>query len=111
VKAAILSREKPARRRVVFYRWRRHQSDRDSLNREVHLLSLTQDHLAGFDASTSNRIGRISPRGPGIYISFLANGGYVTQPPPVSAVETDDFIAYANDFDHKAFIAEMKKLR
>jgi hypothetical protein len=72
---------------------------------------LTQDHLAGFDASTSNRIGRISPRGPGIYISFLANGGYVTQPPPVSAVETDDFIAYANDFDHKAWIAEVKKMR
>jgi len=75
----------------------------------VQLLSLTQDQLAGVNA-TSPRIGYTSPVSLNFYEKFLVQTGYMAEAPPISAVVTNQFIAYANDFDHNAFIAQVKKM-
>jgi len=82
----------------------------DSLAKEARLLSLTQDQLPGFDP-TSKTIGKVSSTGMGFLANFLYQNGLTTQLVPASAIVTDQFIAYANDFDHKAFIAQAKAMR
>ena len=46
------------------------------------------------------------------YLSkFLYDNGLTAEVVPVSALITDEFVAYANDFDKKAFIAQAKAMR
>jgi ABC-type nitrate/sulfonate/bicarbonate transport system substrate-binding protein len=108
-KAAILIRENPAVAARYFLEGAGIKVTDESIAHEVQLLSLTQDQLAGFNA-TSPRIGYTSPVGLNFYERFLIQSGYMTDAPPLSAVLTNEFIAYANDFDHNAFIAQVKKM-
>lgn len=73
------------------------------------LLVLAQDQLPGADP-TSKTIGRISPLSMQVYAKFLSLDG-TRAVAPVPAIMTDDFIEYANDFDHAAFIAHVKAMR
>jgi hypothetical protein len=50
-------------------------------------------------------------RGLGVLTSWLNDNGLTSKVVPVSAISTDAFIAYANDFDHKALIARVKAMR
>jgi hypothetical protein len=43
-----------------------------------------------------------------VLTKFMADNGLTTSVVPASAIVTDQFIDYANDFDHKAFIAKAK---
>ena len=46
-----------------------------------------------------------------VLTKFLYDNGLTSQPIPASAIVTNQFIPYANDFDHKAFIAQAKAMR
>ena len=59
----------------------------------------------------NKRIGAIPLRDAEIYTKFLYGLGLTSQLVPASAVVTDEFIDYANDFDHGAFIAHVKSMR
>jgi NitT/TauT family transport system substrate-binding protein len=108
-KAAILIRENPAVAARFFLEGAGIKVTDESIAHEVQLLSLTQDQLAGVNA-TSPRIGYTSPVSLNFYEKFLVQTGYMAEAPPISAVVTNQFIAYANDFDHNAFIAQVKKM-
>jgi hypothetical protein len=82
----------------------------DALANETRLLSFAQDQLPGIDPA-SKKIGYISPRGLQIYSQFMADNGLTKSVVLVSSVLTDQFIDYANDFDHQAFIARVKRMR
>jgi hypothetical protein len=41
----------------------------------------------------------------------MRDNGLTQQIVPASAIMTDQYIAYANDFDHAAFIAQAKQMR
>ena len=45
-----------------------------------------------------------------ILTKFMADNGLTTNVVPADAIVTDQFIEYANDFDHKAFIAKAKAM-
>ena len=45
-----------------------------------------------------------------VYAKFMYDNGLTTQLVPVSAVVSNQFIDYANDFDHKALIAQAKAM-
>jgi hypothetical protein len=47
----------------------------------------------------------------GFLANFLYQNGLTSQLVPTSAIVTDRFITFANDFDHKAFIAQAKAMR
>ena len=76
----------------------------------TRLLELAAGQLPGADPS-SKQIGRISPLGMAVYVNFLTAGASTPQVVPVSAIMTDAFVDYANDFDHAAFIAQVKRMR
>jgi NitT/TauT family transport system substrate-binding protein len=108
VKAAILIRENPE----LAARYNVEQAGIDGAGAVAtwtSLLELAGGQLPGVDP-LSTKIGLMSPLGIEVFRNFLALDSPSTQLAPVSALVTNQFIAYANDFDHRAFIARVKAL-
>lgn len=76
----------------------------------LKVLVLSQGDLAAADPS-SPRIGSMPLRGMEIYSRFFVDSGLTSQLVPPSAIVTNQFIADANDFNHKAFIAQAKQMK
>ena len=62
-------------------------------------LNAWQDNLPAADPG-SRRIGAISETGVKRYIELLAAAGLIQVPMPASEIVTNEFIEFANDFDH-----------
>jgi NitT/TauT family transport system substrate-binding protein len=110
VKAAILIRVNPALAASYFLKGEGVQATPEALAKETHLLETAYDQLPG-EVPTSTTIGYIPPRGISVLATFLAENGYTPSVVPTSSIVNDAFIAYANDFDHKAFIAQAKAMK
>jgi NitT/TauT family transport system substrate-binding protein len=76
---------------------------------ETRLMVLGHEQLPASDP-LSKTIGYLPPRSMAAYINYLVANGIMSAAMPSSAVLTNRFIAYANDFDHAAFIARVKKM-
>jgi NitT/TauT family transport system substrate-binding protein len=110
VKAALLIRENPHVAALYYVRGAGFAVTPEAIANEEQSLRLTQDDLPAADPSNPH-IGAMSLRGIGVYSRFLYDNGLAPSVPPTEAVVTDRFIAYANAFDRKAFIAQIKALR
>ena len=108
--AAILIRENPAVAARLFFEGGNVKATPAEMQNEIRLLQLGQDQLPGNDP-LSKRIGALPPVGIALYCKFLYDNGFAKSIVPASAIATDQFIAYAHDFDHKAFIEQVKRLR
>jgi NitT/TauT family transport system substrate-binding protein len=73
------------------------------VRKKAYEFRLLQDDLPGTDI-TNTRIGYLSPPAMQRYAIALAQYGLTSQAVPVSAVVTNQFIAYANDFDRAAVV-------
>jgi NitT/TauT family transport system substrate-binding protein len=82
----------------------------DAVRIEAAQLVGMQGHLVGADPMTP-RMGETPLSGIATYCRLLNANGLTSTVVPASAVVTNQFIAYANDFDKKAWIAEVKKMR
>jgi NitT/TauT family transport system substrate-binding protein len=110
VEAAILIRENPQLAARYFVSGSGQKVTDEAVANEARLLAVSQDLLAGYDpASTS--IGSSPLRGAAVLAKFMYDNGLTNQIVPASAIATNQFIAYANDFDHAAFIARVKRMR
>jgi NitT/TauT family transport system substrate-binding protein len=110
VKAAIVIRENPTVAARDFLIVSGQKVTPDAVAQEAQVLSVSQADLPGVNPA-SDRIGAMAPLGIGVYSKFFYDYGMTPSIVPASSIVTDQFIAYANDFDHQAFIAEAKKLR
>lgn len=79
------------------------QATPEALRNEVRLLQIGQGILPGV-IPTSNKVGELGTRSANVLTKFINDNGLTAHVVPVSAVVTDRFIPYANDFDHRAFI-------
>jgi hypothetical protein len=68
---------------------------------------LLRPDLPGTDPM-SKKIGYLSPTGMQVYAKFLQQYGMTKDVVPVSAIATNQFIDFANDFDHQTVIALAK---
>jgi NitT/TauT family transport system substrate-binding protein len=109
VKAAILIRENPQLAARYFLEGAQIKVTDETLANETKLLQLDQGQLPGYDP-LSKRIGAMPLVGMQLYSRFLYDQGYTSQLVPASDIVTDTFIDAANDFDHKAFIAQVKRM-
>jgi NitT/TauT family transport system substrate-binding protein len=101
VKASLLVRYNPAAAaRALLTADGKPFGDAD-LRRKTAELTFWEDDLPAADPD-SRRIGAVSIAGMQAYIQLLTNAGVIKTAIPVSQVVTDEFIAYANDFDHKS---------
>jgi NitT/TauT family transport system substrate-binding protein len=108
-KAAILIRVNPRLAAAYFLQGEGVKPTPQALDNETHLLELTTSQLPGFDPM-SKTIGLMSANGMGFLANFLYQNGLTKEVVPTSSLVTGQFIEYANDFDHAAFIAVAKKM-
>jgi NitT/TauT family transport system substrate-binding protein len=109
VKAAILVRENPQLAARYFVEHSGLKVTDEAIATEKHLLDISQDMLPAIDP-TSDRIGEVSLRGMQVLDNFMYDNGMTSIRVPAAAIATNQFIAYANDFDHKAFIARVRAM-
>lgn len=109
VKAAILARENPRAAARFFLQGAGQKVTDDAIAAEVRALTASQGALPAADPS-NKQIGYTSLARMKLYGQFLIDSGQIAKPVPASAIATNDFIAFANDFDRKAFIAQVKQL-
>ena len=110
VKAAILIRENPRLAAKYFVADSGVKVTDEAVADEVRLLQISQDLLPAIDP-TSATIGAIPLRGVKLYTRFMYDNGLTSVVVPAEAVVTDRFIAGANDFDHRKFIAQARAMR
>ncbi len=108
--AAILVRVNPALAAKYFVQKSGMKVTDQAIANEEQLLSISQDLLPGNNPNNP-RIGEVLPRDMGVLSQFMYDNGLASVRVPASAVVTNQFITYANDFDHKAFIAKVKAMR
>ena len=109
VKASIVIRENPRLAARYFLEGAGVRVTPEALDNETRLLTLGYDQLPGMDP-TSTKIGSLPPLGMEVLAKFLYDNGVTAQLVPVDAFMTDRFVGYANDFDHRAFIAYARSL-
>jgi NitT/TauT family transport system substrate-binding protein len=112
VKAAILIRENPqvAARYALMGENVGTAITPEALKTETAELISLQSHFMGVDPFNP-RLGENPVRALERYCRFLHDAGLTSTVVPAAAIVTNQFIAYANDFDKKAWIAEVKKMR
>jgi NitT/TauT family transport system substrate-binding protein len=110
VKAAIVIRENPTVAARDFLAGSNQKVTPEAIQTTAQELMMLQGDLPGADPG-SNRIGYMPLNGIQIYSKFLNAAGFTKTVVPASEIVTNQFIAYANDFDHKAFIAQAKAMK
>jgi NitT/TauT family transport system substrate-binding protein len=110
VKASILVRENPQLAAKYFVIGSGQKLTGEAVANEARLLAAAQDLLAGDDPA-SLRIGEMPLRGAAVLAKFMYDNGLTSLIVPASAIATNQFIDFANDFDHQAFIARVKQMR
>lgn len=111
VKAAILIRENPqvAARYALMGENVGTAITPEALKTETAELISLQSHFMGVDPFNP-RLGEIPRRALERYCRFLHDTGWTSTLVPAASIVTNQFIAYANDFDKKAWIAEVKRM-
>jgi NitT/TauT family transport system substrate-binding protein len=106
VKAALFVRYNPAVAAREFLA-AQGKATPDAIAREITELKLLEVDLPAADPS-SRRIGAFSLTGIQIISRTLQTYGKTASVVPAPAIVTNDFVSYANDFDHNAVIALAK---
>jgi NitT/TauT family transport system substrate-binding protein len=107
VQAAIFIRENPDQAAKDFVASSGMKVTDEAIAHEATLLKNSVELLPGVNPM-SKRIGELPLRNMRVLTKFMADNGLTSAVVPASAIVTDQFIDYANDFDHKAFIAKVK---
>jgi NitT/TauT family transport system substrate-binding protein len=79
----------------------------DTATREIELL---QGDLPAADPS-SKRIGFVDMKGVALYCRFMNDAHLTKALVPAADIATDRFTSFANDFDHKAVVAQARQAR
>lgn len=109
VEAAVFVRADPQAAARIFL---------NATNQKVtpELLASTTKNIAALEGElpaanpANTRIGLVSGAALARYSGYLVQYGFEKEPVPASAIATDRFIKYANDFDHKAVEALAHKM-
>jgi ABC-type nitrate/sulfonate/bicarbonate transport system substrate-binding protein len=112
VKAALLIRENPrlAARYALQSEGGGSTITPAAIETEVRQLGALRGEIIGADPASS-RIGSMPLNGVALYCKFFYDTGLTSSLVPADAIVTNRFVAYANDFDKKAWIAEVKGMR
>jgi NitT/TauT family transport system substrate-binding protein len=111
IKAAILIRENPqVAARYALMGENVGPVTPDAIHQEAVQLIALQSDLVGVDPMDP-RLGAISLSSFALYDRLLFSTGWTPTYVPPSEIITNEFIPYANDFDKKAWIAAVKRMR
>jgi NitT/TauT family transport system substrate-binding protein len=108
--ASVLIRVNPSLAARYFLEGAGMKQTDEALSNETKLLITAGAQLPGADP-TSKTIGALGTRNASVLAKWMADNGMAAHVVPATAIVTDQFIPYANDFDHKALIARVKAMR
>ena len=103
VEAALFVRTNPGAGARLYLQGAGRKITDESLAKTTLILTLLEDDFPAADPA-NKRIGLLSPKSMDLYGKYLADFGYTRAPVPGSAIATDQFVAFANDFDHAAVV-------
>jgi NitT/TauT family transport system substrate-binding protein len=103
VMAALFVRANPVAAARLYLQGSGQPVTPEAVAETAHIYELLRDDLLAADPA-DKRIGLVSASGLELYDRYLVDYGFAHQVAPASALATDRFIAYANDFDHRALI-------
>jgi NitT/TauT family transport system substrate-binding protein len=109
VEASLLTRENPRVAARYFLQGAGIKVTPEAIAAEVRALKVSQGALPAADP-WNKAIGYTSLPRMKLYGQFLIDSGQIAKPVPAAAIATNEFIAYANDFDRKAFIGRVRQL-
>jgi NitT/TauT family transport system substrate-binding protein len=109
VKAAIVIHVNPRLAARLFLQGAGVKATDDAMDKELRVLALLHDETPGEDP-LGKKIGLMPAHDMSVLLRFFSDQGLLP-PIPTGEIVTDRFIGYANDFDHRAFIAEAKQMR
>jgi NitT/TauT family transport system substrate-binding protein len=109
-KAAIIIRVNPQLAARYFVQGSGQKVTDEAVAAEAKLLEIEQGDLAGA-SPTSTRIGYMPESGIALYCRFFQDQGLTPALVPANQFVDNEFIEYANDFDHKAWMAEAKAMK
>jgi NitT/TauT family transport system substrate-binding protein len=101
VEAALFVRTNPAAAARLYLQGSGQDVSPDALARTTRVLTLFAGDFPAADRANT-RIGLISPRGLQLYSTYMTDYGIIPAAVPGSAVATEAFVGFANDFDHRA---------
>jgi NitT/TauT family transport system substrate-binding protein len=110
VKGAIFVRENPTVAARYFLGAFGPKFTPEALQNEIRELTLLESDLPAADP-TNKRIGLLSITGLQLYSQLLADRGMTKAVVPARAVATNQFVEYANAFDHRAVEAFARQAR
>jgi NitT/TauT family transport system substrate-binding protein len=109
VKAAVFLRVNPETSARLYLKYSGAKVTDDAVRTIAHELTLMEFAMPAADLS-NKRIGYMSPTGIVLYSQLMTDYGIIHGPVPASIV-TNQFNAFANDFDRRALIAHAKAMR
>jgi ABC-type nitrate/sulfonate/bicarbonate transport system substrate-binding protein/predicted secreted protein len=109
VEAALFVRTNPAAGARLYLQGAGQKITPELLLKTTRILTLLEDDFPAADPS-NKRIGLLSPKSMDLYGKYLADYGFTRAPVPGSAIATDQFVAFANDFDHAAVVQLAKDM-
>jgi NitT/TauT family transport system substrate-binding protein len=110
VKASIFIREQPQLAAKYFVVGMGAKMTDQTVSDQFKQIVGLRDLLIGADP-LSKTIGAMPLRGMKIYNQFMQDNGLTAQLVPAEAVSTNQFTAYANDFDHAALVKQLQAMR
>ncbi|MES1265393.1 MAG: ABC transporter substrate-binding protein [Variovorax sp.] len=100
VKASLYIRYNPAAAARLLLKATGEPFSEDDVRRKTAELTAWEDDLPASDAA-NKRIGALSVTALQGYVQLLADAGVAKVAIPSSEIATEEFVAFANDFDHK----------
>jgi NitT/TauT family transport system substrate-binding protein len=110
VKASLFIRVNPRMAARYFLEGSGQRVTPDSLALMTAEVSVLEPDFPAYDPA-NKRIGYFSPRGMELYCKFLYDAARTPDLVPGADLITNQFVDFANDFDHQAFIARAKLVR
>jgi NitT/TauT family transport system substrate-binding protein len=109
VKAALFVRYNPHVSAAYFMQAEGTRITPQSLADKTRAFALVEDDLPAANPA-DKRIGSMSPRSLEVLSRVLTDYGLTSQVVPGNEITTDQFIGYANDFDHRQVIALAQRM-
>lgn len=110
VKASIVARVNPHFAAECFLAHQGVRVTAEAIAEQTELFTVAADLLPAADPM-SPTIGEMPLRGMKLYTNFMYENGLTSLLVPATSITTSQFIPYANNFDHRAFITEAKAMR
>ena len=110
VKAFVFIRVNPQVAARMFLEGSAKKATDEALATAIAQIEALEPDFPAYDL-TNQRIGSIPVRGMQVYCAYFAANGLTPDLVPATALVTNQFIAFANDFDRRAVIAQAKAAR